>query len=133
MFDPRLVVAVQAAIRQRIGFRKTTSIPSRISGMKPEVPDAVLGWGSGSGFLIEASASAERKNDSASTATAFAPPIHWMRNPATAGPATCAVDRVISSLVLPSSRLGRSTSAGRYDWYDTSKKTVKIPLSRATK
>src|SRR6266566_1831888 len=119
IFDPRLVVAVQAAIRQRIGFRKTTSIPSRISGMKPAVPDAVLGLGSGSDFLIEASAIAERRNDSASTATA--------------GPATCAVDRVISSLVLPSIRLGRSTSAGRYDWYDTSKKTVKIPVSRATK
>ena len=115
MFDPRLVVAVQAAIRQRIGFRKTTSIPSRISGMKPEAPDAVLGRGSGSGFVIEASASAERKNETASTATAFAPPINWMRNPATAGPATCAVDRVISSLVLPSIKFGRSTSAGRYD------------------
>src|SRR6266566_1523017 len=38
-----------------------------------------------------------------------------MRNPATAGPATCAVDRVISSLVLPSIRLGRSTSAGMQD------------------
>src|SRR5438874_11224131 len=98
MFDPRLVVAVQAAIRQRIGFRKTTSIPSRISGMKPEVPDAVLGWGSGSGFLIEARAIAERKNASASTATAFAPPIHWMRNPATAGPPTGPVERAVSSV-----------------------------------
>src|SRR5437764_112955 len=105
MFDPRLVVAVHAAIRQRIGFRKTTSIPSRISGMKPEVPDAVLGRGSGSGFVMEASASADRKNDTASTATAFAPPINWMRNPATAGPATCAVDRVISSLVWPPNTL----------------------------
>src|SRR2546430_366299 len=68
MFDPRLGVAGQAAIRQRIGFRKTTSIPSRISGMKPEAPDAVLGRGSGSGFVIEASASAERKNETAPTA-----------------------------------------------------------------
>src|SRR5439155_17185269 len=133
MFEPRLVVAVQPAIRHRIGLRKTTSMPSRISGIKPAVPDVVLGRGSGSGFLIEARASAERRNDRASTATALAPPINWMSNPATAGPATCAVDRVISSFVLPSIMFGRSTSAGRYDWYDTSKKTVKIPVSKATK
>ena len=115
MFEPRLVVAVQPAIRHRIGLPKTTSIPSRISGMKPVAPDAVLGRGSGSGVLIKASASAEKRNETASTATAFAPPINWIRNPATAGPATCAVDRVISSLVLPSIRFGRSTSTGRYD------------------
>src|SRR3989442_2026813 len=89
IFEPRLLVAVQPAIRQRIGLRKTTSIPSRISGMKPVAPDAVLGLGSGSGVLIRASASAENRKDTASTATAFPPPINWIRNPATAGPATC--------------------------------------------
>src|ERR1700674_5600488 len=116
MFDPRFVVAVQPAIRHRSGFLNTTSRPSFISGMKPVAPLAVLGFGWGSGVLIALSAIAERRNDSASTATALAPPIHWIRKPATAGPATCAVERLISSFVLPSSRFGRSTSAGRYDW-----------------
>src|SRR5205814_7450477 len=43
MFEPRLVVAVHPAIRHRMGLLKTTSMPSRISGMKPVAPDAVLG------------------------------------------------------------------------------------------
>src|SRR5438309_11161788 len=116
MFEPRFVVAVQPAIRQRSGFLNTTSSPSFISGTKPVAPLAVLGFGCGSDVLIVIRASAERRNDSASTATAFAPPIHWIRKPATAGPATWAVERLISSFVLPSSRFGRSTSTGREDW-----------------
>src|SRR5260370_41790538 len=131
MFDPRLNVAVQPAIRQRIGFLNTTSSPSLISGMKPVPPLAVLGRGCGSGLLMVLRATAETRNDSASTATAFAPPIHWMRKPAIAGPETCATDRLISSLVLPSSRLGRSTRTGREDWQDTSEKKVANPGRRA--
>src|SRR5205823_14224012 len=113
MFEPRFVVAVHPAMRQRIGLLKTTSIPSRISGMKPVAPDAVLGRGSGSGVLIKASASAEARKDTASTATALAPPIHWIRKPATAGPEICEADRVTASLVLPSIRFVRSTRAGK--------------------
>src|SRR5256885_3336899 len=113
MFDPRLVVAVQPAIRQRIGFLNTTSSPSFISGTKPLDPLAVLGRGCGSGALITLSATAETRNERASTATALAPPIHWIKKPATAGPETCATDRLTSSLVLPSTRFGRATRTGR--------------------
>src|SRR4029077_3392748 len=109
MFDPRFDVAVQPAIRHRRGFVNTTSRPSLISGMKPVAPLAVLGLGWGSGVLIKLMAKGETRNDSAATAPAFAPPIHWIRKPATAGPATWAVERLISSFVFPSSRFGRST------------------------
>ena len=44
------------------------------------------------------------------------------------GPATCAIETVSCSFELPSIRSSRWTSAGRYDWYATSKKTVKIPI-----
>src|SRR5258708_37674038 len=94
MFDPRLNVAVQPAIRQRIGFLNTTSSPSLISGTKPVAPLAVLGRGCGSGLLIALRATAETRNDSASMATAFAPPIHWMRKPAIAAPATSPTHRL---------------------------------------
>src|ERR1700682_3353183 len=113
MIDPKFVVAVQAAIRQRIGFLKTTTMPSFISAMKPVAPDAPAGLGSGSGVLMVLKATADTRKDKASTATVFAPPIHWIRKPAMAGPETWATDRLISSLVLPSSRLDRSTSTGR--------------------
>src|SRR2546428_1585844 len=115
MFEPRLVVAVHPAIRHRMGLLKTTSIPSRISGMKPVAPDAVLGRDSGSGVVIEARATADARKERASTATALAPPIHWINKPATAGPTICDAERVTSSFVLPSIRLARSTKAGRYD------------------
>src|ERR1700737_376457 len=125
MIDPKLVVAVQAAIRHRIGFLKTTMMPSFISAMKPVAPDAPAGLGSGSGVRcvpaglgpvagvrMVVKATPDTRKDKASTATAFAPPIHWIRKPAIAGPETWATDRLISSLVLPSSRLDRSTSTG---------------------
>ncbi len=52
--------------------------------------------------------------------------------PPNPGPASCAVERLISSFELPSPMSSRSTSDGRYDWYATSKKTVKIPVRNAT-
>src|SRR5437899_12849720 len=115
MFDPRLVVAVHPAMRHRIGLLNTTSMPSRISGMNPDFPAAVPGFGSGSGLRIKARATAETRKEAASTATALAPPIHWIRKPATAGPEICDAERVSARLVLPSMRLGRSTRTGRYD------------------
>src|ERR1700682_4163200 len=124
MFEPKLKVAVHPAIRHRIGFLNTTSSPSLISGMKPVAPLAVVGRGGGSGCLIVLRATAEARNDSASMATAFAPPIHWMRKPAIAGPETCATDRLISSFVFSSSRLVRSTRTGREDREGTTQHTV---------
>ena len=38
-----------------------------------------------------------------------------------------AAERLISSFELPSTICSRPTSAGRYDWYATSKKTVQMP------
>ena len=37
--------------------------------------------------------------------------------PAAPGPASCEVERLISSFELPSTSWSRSTSEGRYDWY----------------
>ena len=44
------------------------------------------------------------------------------------GPAMFAAERLISSFELPSTTCSRPTSAGRYDWYATSKKTVPMPV-----
>src|SRR6202030_4006609 len=52
-----------------------------------------------------------------------------MRPPDKLGPATCAIETVSWSFELPSIRWSRWTSWGRYDWYATSKKTVKIPTT----
>src|SRR5690242_17299336 len=49
--------------------------------------------------------------------------------PDTLGPATCETLTVSWSFELPSTRCSRSISAGRYDWYATSKNTVKIPIT----
>ena len=47
------------------------------------------------------------------------------------GPATCAAETVSCELRVPVDRGSRSTRAGRYDWYATSKKTVRIPIDEA--
>jgi hypothetical protein len=39
------------------------------------------------------------------------------------GPAICDAELEISSFEFASTRCSRSTRAGRYDWYATSKKT----------
>ena len=43
-----------------------------------------------------------------------------------------AAERLISSFELPSTICSRPTSAGRYDWYATSKKTVQMPVAKPT-
>lgn len=55
-----------------------------------------------------------------------------MSTPEMPGPAICAAERLISSLELPSRMSSRSTSDGRYDWYATSKKTVRQPATKPT-
>ena len=45
------------------------------------------------------------------------------------GPPMFAAARLISSFELPSTTCSRPTSAGRYDWYATSKKTVPMPVN----
>ncbi len=46
---------------------------------------------------------------------AYGAVIAAMSTPASPGPASWAAERLISSFELPSSRLSRSTSDGRYD------------------
>ena len=48
------------------------------------------------------------------------------------GPASWAAERLISSFELPSTSCLRVTSEGRYDWYETSKKTVRTPTANPT-
>ena len=55
-----------------------------------------------------------------------------MSPPPTPGPAICAPETEISSFEFPSTSWSRSTRYGRYDWYATSKKTVKVPTRKLT-
>ena len=55
----------------------------------------------------------------------------WTRTPATAGPLSCAAERLTSSFEFPSTSAVRSTRDGRYDWYATSKNTVQMPDEEA--
>ena len=132
MLEPRLAVAVQPAIFHSVGLWMTTWMPSHISCQKPLRPDAVAGAGFGSGFLINQMETAETRYETASIKMASAAPIAWIAKPAIAGPASCAVDRLTSILELPSTRSARSIRAGRYDWYEIPKKTLKTPTTRPT-
>src|ERR1700694_4094963 len=117
MLLPRLLVAVQPTMRRRMGLPKTTWRPSRSSAkMLVGAPSAGDGDGLGSGLRTSQIRSAEPTYETASTMMAAAPPANWIRNPASPGPATWAVDLLTSSLELPSTRSLRSIKAGRYDW-----------------
>src|ERR1700694_5014872 len=113
MLLPRLKVAVQPAIFQRVGLWMTTWIPSHISCQKPVRPEALDGFGSGSGFLISQRETAETRKEAASREMARAAQISGMATPAIAGPASCAVERLTSSLEFPSTRSARAINAGR--------------------
>ena len=52
----------------------------------------------------------------ASTRIAYGAFSAWTRTPATAGPLSCAAERLTSSFEFPSTSAVRSTSDGRYDW-----------------
>ena len=65
----------------------------------------------------------------ASRMIAYGAVIAAISTPARLGPATCAVETVVCSFAFPSTSCSRSTSDGRYDWYATSKKTVKTPTT----
>src|SRR5437588_374776 len=115
MLLPRLLVAVQPAIFQRVGFPITTWMPSHISRQKPDSPPAVPGCGAGSGLRIPKSEAAEMAKEAASTQSDSTAPMAWIRKPASAGPASCAADLLTSSLLLPSTRSVRGISAGGQD------------------
>ena len=51
--------------------------------------------------------------------------------PATPGPAVCEAAMLNCSLAFPSTSCSLRTSDGRYDWYETSKKTVPMPVDEA--
>jgi hypothetical protein len=76
--------------------------------------------------------SAEARKLTASTRIATGALSHPIRSPAAPGPPSWAIERLISSFALPSTSSCRSTSAGRYDWYATSKQTVAMPAQNAT-
>jgi len=85
-----------------------------------------------SAFRIEKMKSAEPRKLTASKRMAAGALSQPMSRPATPGPPSCAADRLISSLALPSMICRRSTSEGRYDWYATSKNTVATPTKKPT-
>ena len=67
----------------------------------------------------------------ASTRIAYGAVTAAISTPARPGPAVPAPAAVVCSFEFPSISWSRSTSDGRYDWYATSKKTVKIPTTNA--
>ena len=90
-------------------------------------------WRSGVGSVPPDEEHEERRHDVADARRAGSrsgPSAAPIRPPPRAGPAVWAIVRVTSSLELPSMSWSRSTSDGRYDWYATSKKTVRIPATK---
>ena len=53
-------------------------------------------------------------------------------SPAMPGPPIWAALRDTSSSEFPSTSWSLRTSEGRYDWYETSKKTVQMPTRKPT-
>ena len=93
---------------------------------------AALGSGRGSRLRMRPRSSAETAKLTESTTIAYGAVIAPTSTPPSPGPAICAADRLSSSFAFPSTRCGRPTSDGRYDWYATSKKTVKVPVTNPT-
>ncbi len=110
----------------------TKRSPSRASAsmLGRSTPSSRLGGVSC--FRIAKRKTAETAKLIASRNIAKGAPKMPIRPPAVPGPASCEVERLISSFELPSTSCSRSTSEGRYDWYATSKKTVQIPTRKAT-
>jgi hypothetical protein len=75
---------------------------------------------------------AERKKLIASSSTVPGALTASTSTPARPGEASWAAERLISSFELPSTSWSRATSEGRYDWYATSKNTVRIPTTNPT-
>ena len=88
--------------------------------------------GRGSCARIRFSRTAEPMKLTLSARTAYGAVIAAIRSPPTPGPPTCAAERETSSLEFPSTSCSRVTIVGRYDWYATSKKTVKTPTANPT-
>src|SRR5579864_7229058 len=114
---------------RRLRFRSTHARPSFTCGH-------IFGRGSSASWrgrfsrcFMRIMNTADATKLTASTTIAYGAVIAAMRPPVMLGPPTCATETVSCSFELPSTRCSRSISAGRYDWYATSKKTVKQPMT----
>src|SRR5215210_3321111 len=132
MLQKRFDNAVQVAIGRRYGWRRTYPSPSRASASMVGRGAPSARGSTSSGFRIQNRTAAETTKLTASKRIAAGAPIAPTRPPAVPGPAIEAVERETSSFELPSTRRSRATTDGRYDWYETSKKTVPIPVRNAT-
>jgi hypothetical protein len=96
----------------------------------------MLGLGGGSGLgsraRIASTSAAETAKLAASRTSAYGAPSIPTRRPPMPGPAICAPLRLTSRRELPETSSSRPTSAGRYDWYATSKQTVSVPTTKPT-
>src|SRR5712692_7456436 len=128
----RFEVPVQPAIDRNSGLPRTTASPSR-SSTQIELGPAACCTGGGSEVRMNSKQITDATNEAASTATASGAVTSWTSAPATPGPVIWATERLISSLLLPSTRCSRLTSTGKYDWSATSKNTVSVPVRMPTR
>src|SRR5437763_6235300 len=127
MLPKKFELPVQAAIGRRYGWRTTYASPSLSSGSIFDLTAPSARAGSFSAARMGITNAVEIAKLIASRTIAYGAVSALINAPAMLGPATVAVDAVICSFELPSTRASRSTRDGRYDWYATSKNTVKIP------
>ncbi len=93
----------QPAMACSKGLANTTPNPSRASAST----GARATSGLSSCARMNPTKRAERRNDRASNRIASGAEIAWITTPAMPGPASCAVERLASSLLFPSTRTGR--------------------------
>src|SRR6267143_6691729 len=117
--------AVHAAMWRSRGSLSTTWSPSDIS---VSTARRWPGSGVGSRLRMATKVAAEKKKEAASKIIATGALNNSMTVPANAGPPVLAMELLVSNLLFASTSCLRSTRAGRYAWYATSKKTVRIPM-----
>src|SRR5579884_2667964 len=129
--EKKFEVPVHIAIERSHGCRTTQLSPSLTWGHIFGCSWPGSGFGGLSRCRIESMNTVETTKLAQSARMALAAPIAAIRAPAIGGPLIWETLAVNCSFELPSIRCSRSINAGRYDWYATSKKTVKIPITNS--
>src|SRR3954451_4889958 len=130
--EKKLDVPVQAAIARSHGCLTTQSSPSFTCGHIFGRGFEASYVGGSSRCRIEIMNRLETTKLTASATIAYGAVIAAIRTPERFGPPTCAIATASCSFEFPSTNCSRGTSAGRYDWYATSKNTVKTPITNCS-
>ncbi len=123
---------MHVAIGRSHGWPTTQRMPSLTSGHILERGASVVCCTTFSRWPMRTRKIVEMTKLSASARIAYGAVSAAIRPPDALGPPICATETVTCSFELPSTSWSRSTRAGRYDWYATSKKTVKTPITNCS-